>query len=61
MKKKEKYTISLELWTTLEANSEYMAMSYAQGLINNLTNYAKENLDLDLRGVVAEDGIEQER
>ena len=61
MKKKDKYTISLELWTTLEATSENQAMSYAQGIINNLSNYAKENLELELKGVVADDGIEQER
>lgn len=56
----KKYTIDLEAWTTIEAKNPREAMSLAQGIINNLSEYAQDQLGLELEAVVTDNGIQEE-
>lgn len=55
-----KYTIDLEAWTTIEAKNLEEAMSLAQGIIDNLSEYAQDQLGLELEAVVTDNGITEE-
>jgi hypothetical protein len=56
----KQYTIDLEAWTIIEAKSQEEAMALAQGLINNLSEYAREGLGLELEVVVTDGGVTEE-
>lgn len=56
----KKFTIDLEAWTTIEAKNLREAMSLAQGIINNLSEYAQDQLGLELEAVVTDDGIQED-
>ena len=56
----KKYAIDLEAWTIIEAQNEQEAMSLAQGVINNLVEYAQESLGLELEAMVTDGGVTEE-
>ena len=53
-----KYTLDIDLWTTIEAKSEEEAMGIGQWLINQLVDYA-ENIDTPIQAQVRDGGIEE--
>lgn len=53
-----KYTLDIDLWTTVEAKNEEEAMAIGQWLINQLVAYA-ENIDTPIQAQVKDGGIEE--
>lgn len=53
-----KYTLDIDLWTTVEAKNEEEAMVIGQWLINQLVAYA-ENIDTPIQAQVKDGGIEE--
>jgi len=53
-----KYTLDIDLWTTVEAKNEEEAMGIGQWLINQLVAYA-ENIDTPIQAQVKDGGIEE--
>lgn len=55
----KRYTIDIDLWTSISAKDELEAMSTAQWLIDQLVAYS-ENIDTPIQAQVKDGGIEEE-